>query len=365
MRVLSGRPFVELEFRGPAGSATACTWVDMGGGSLFVCDNVAGQLGVEWEMQPDTGEGAFGKPLQAISITSLPVAPQPDRTLVKPGRLFQPGYPATAFFPARAALGRDVLFDYPGNEFDVAPAGSMEMRGDERPAPRHPHSGFPRVELEIDGERLGFLLDTGATYTMVSEAVMDRWLQRHPDWLSTFGATRDASMGYPGTDLQRIVRVPEVKWGGSTLNGVGMIARREGVFEEWMSSMTTAPIVGALAGNVLSCFRLQLGDDSLFAEQRREVDMHELDGVGLAVGADGTGEFTVLGVCDAADESTKRLVQKGDRLLTVDGQEVTGALAHDLAQLLAGRPGEMRSLHLRRASEEISVDVATAAILSG
>lgn len=364
MRVRSGRPFVDLHFEGPGGSVTACTWVDMGGGSLFVCEDVASRLGVEWEMLPDTGEGEFGKPLHPISVTNLPVVPLPDRTLIKPGALFQPGYPATAFLPARAVLGRDVLFDYPGGEFDVAAAGSMKRRGDEHPAPRHPQSGFPRVELEIDGERLGFLLDTGATYTMVSSAVMDRWLERHPEWPSTFGGSRDASFGYARTDLQRLVRVPEVRWGSSTLRGVGMIARREGTFENYISSMTTAPIVGALAGNVLSCFRLQLGDDVLLAEQRREVDTHELDGVGLSIGADKRGEFTVLGVCEAAHDATKRLLQKGDVLLAVDGQPVTGLLAHDVALLLGGPPGEARTLVLRRGTADISVQVPTAAILS-
>ena len=37
-----------------------------------------------------------------------------------------------------------------------------------------------------------------------------------------------------------------------------MTSRREGVFEKYMSSMMTAPIIGSLAGNVLSHFRVEL-----------------------------------------------------------------------------------------------------------
>lgn len=364
MRVLSGRPFVDVDYRGPGGATTACTWVDTGGGPLIISDDMADALGVAWEVPAEKGGGGFGKTEDTVTIENLPVEPLSDRTRVKPGKLHQPGYPAPAFFPAHLMTERDVVFDYPGGEFDVALAGSIDPRGEELLAPRGGYYGFPRVELEIDGETLGFLLDTGATYTMVSDAVISRWLDRHPDWSSTFGGSRDASFGYAGTDLQRLVRVPEVRWGSTLLSGVGMIARREGTFEQMMSSMMTAPIVGALAGNVLSCFRIQLGDDVVFIEQKKDVDVHDLDGVGLAVGADEKGEFTVLGVCGAADDSTKRLVHAGDALLGVDGTAITGALAHDVALLLAGPPGETRSLALRRGSEELTVEVATAAILS-
>ncbi len=363
MKVFSGRPFVDLDLDGPMGAVTACTWVDTGGGNFFVSGELAKALGVSWELQPDHGEGAFGKTDVSLAIKNLPLEPQPGRILVMPGSLHQPGYPAKAFLPAHLMLGRDVLFDYPGGQFDVEVAGSMATSGQELPAPRHEQMGFPRVELEIDGERHGFLLDTGASYTMVSDALIANWQQHHPDWPVTFGASRDASMGYPA-DAGRLIRIPEVRWGDSVLHGVAMIARPEGTFERWMSSMMTAPIVGALAGNVLSRFRFQLGDDAVFLEQQRDIDTHDLDGVGLAVAADAAGEFTVLGICDAADESTKRLVRPGDVLLAIGGAQVTGELAHDVAILLGGPARETRSLTLRRETKELTVEVITAAILS-
>jgi hypothetical protein len=39
---------------------------------------------------------------------------------------------------------------------------------------------------------------------------------------------------------------------------VGVTSQREGVFEHWMSSLMTAPIVGSLAGNVLGQLRVEL-----------------------------------------------------------------------------------------------------------
>lgn len=363
MRVLCSRPFVDLDLEGPAGSARACTGVDTGGGAFFITGELGHALGVSWELQPDDGEGAFGKIELPPRVTNLPVEPLAARTLVKPGSLFEPGYPATAFFPAHLMLGREVLFDYPGGVFDLAPEGSMDSAAERLPAPRSSGMGFPRVELEIDGERLGFLLDTGASYTMVSDALLARWSERHPDWPVAFGASRHASMGQASTDLQRMIRVPKVRWGASVLSGVGMVGRPEGTFERYMSGMMTAPIVGALAGNVLRCFRFQLGQDVVFTQQIAEVDSHDLDGVGLALNVANDGRFAVVGVCDAADDSVKSGVETGDVLLAVDGSEVSGRLCHDVFALLADSAGETLALTLQRGQKDLTVEVTTASIL--
>lgn len=363
MRVLCGRPFIDLDLEGPLGSSTACAWVDTGGGAFFMAGALADSLGLEWELPPDHQDGEFGQAKTAPSVTNFPIQPDASRMWIKPGRLFEAGYPATAFLPAHLLLGRDVLFDYPDGQFDICIHGSVEAAGEELAAPRHPGMGFPRIELEVDGERLGFLLDTGAPYTMVSDSLIGRWLERHPTWPSTFGATRHAAMGRASIDMQRLIRVPEVRWGSSLLSGVGMVARPEGTFEGYMTKMMTAPIVGALAGNVLSSFRFQLAEESIFIEQKRDIDSHDLDGVGLALAVDDDGRFSVLGICDAADESVKRLVQAGDIVLSVDGQETTGRLSDDVFASLAGPPDETRSLTLRRDGTELTVEVTTAAIL--
>jgi hypothetical protein len=52
--------------------------------------------------------------------------------------------------------------------------------------------------------------------------------------------------------------LPKLTWSGNALADVGVVSRQTGVFEGWMSSMMTAPIVGSLAGNVLTQFRVDL-----------------------------------------------------------------------------------------------------------
>jgi hypothetical protein len=52
--------------------------------------------------------------------------------------------------------------------------------------------------------------------------------------------------------------LPQVTWGKHQLAKVGVTSQREGTFERYMSSLMTSPIVGSLAENVLSHFRLEL-----------------------------------------------------------------------------------------------------------
>ena len=55
----------------------------------------------------------------------------------------------------------------------VAKAGSTEARGVKVETPISSPSGFPRIELQIGGATHGFLLDTGASFTMISRTVLE------------------------------------------------------------------------------------------------------------------------------------------------------------------------------------------------
>jgi len=78
----------------------------------------------------------------------------------------------------------------------------------------------------------------------------------HGDWKRYPGAYGDAAT-LGGQTLETMF-VPSATWAGKPLTGVDVTSQREGVFEKWMSSMMTAPIIGSLGGNVLSHFRVEL-----------------------------------------------------------------------------------------------------------
>ncbi|HEX7941469.1 MAG TPA: hypothetical protein VF488_06665, partial [Gemmatimonadaceae bacterium] len=78
----------------------------------------------------------------------------------------------------------------------------------------------------------------------------------HPDWTREKGAVGEAAT-LGGQTLETMF-LPKLTWNGNALADVGVVSRQTGVFEEWMRSMMTAPIVGSLAGNVLTQFRVDL-----------------------------------------------------------------------------------------------------------
>jgi hypothetical protein len=163
------------------------------------------------------------------------------------------------------------------------------------------------------------LLDTGASFSMISAAVVDRWAER--GFPVVGGATGRAAMGSAGIDGGRMVRVPELRWGGLTFTNVGFVERPAGTFEGWMSGMMSAPIVGALAGNVFSHCRLDIDVPKHRVDVRADTtDLGgDLDVVGLALSRL-KDEFVVSGVSEGAAPTTAAAVLRGDVVVAVDGE---------------------------------------------
>jgi hypothetical protein len=149
-----------------------------------------------------------------------------------------------------------VVFDYPNATFTIARPGALTPRGSASPMPVGARSGFPRTEIEVNGEKYGFLLDTGASFTMVSDALLKKWGSDHPTWARHPGAYGEAAT-LGGQTLETMF-VPAGVWQSHKLGEFGVTSQREGTFEGYMSRMMAAPIIGSLAGNVLKRFRVEL-----------------------------------------------------------------------------------------------------------
>jgi hypothetical protein len=52
--------------------------------------------------------------------------------------------------------------------------------------------------------------------------------------------------------------VPAGQWGPNSLGEFGVTSQKAGTFEQYMTQMMSAPIVGSLAGNVLKQFRIEM-----------------------------------------------------------------------------------------------------------
>ncbi|MEZ4423380.1 MAG: hypothetical protein R3E98_08230 [Gemmatimonadota bacterium] len=128
---------------------------------------------------------------------------------------------------------------------------------------------FPRIRVEIDGDSLDLLFDTGATVSLTDSAwaalgaegprergtsfittsVLDRWLTRHPDW----AWIPDGDRNVAGS---RLVRVPVVRVAGFETGPVWFTERPDRNFREYMAQFMDRPVDGALGGNALRTFRV-------------------------------------------------------------------------------------------------------------
>jgi predicted aspartyl protease len=261
--VEGNRPFIDLTFRRPDGSQRSARFlIDSGGGDFLLTEALARDLGLKlgatW--REDGSEFAAVREPPKAFVGDFSLALNPKRVTVEIGAdsmlpKTAPGR-ADGLLPGHVLAHYHVVFDYPQGKFTVARAGALTPKGTPLPMPVHSDSGFPRTEIEVAGNTYGFLIDTGASFTMVSEVLLKAWGQDHPNWQRHQGAYGEAAT-LGGVTLETMF-VPGGSWGANQLTEFGVVSQREGTFERRMSAMTAAPIVGSLAGNVLKRFRLDL-----------------------------------------------------------------------------------------------------------
>jgi predicted aspartyl protease len=263
LEVVGNRAFVTLTLALPGGPRRKARFlVDTGGGGFLLAEPLARELGITWEETVREEGTEFGRaavvPQACVSDFTLKL--DPTRVLVILGKenILPPVAPghAEGLLPGHILAQYHVVFDYPRQTFTIGLPGIVTPEGAWLPMPVSKRSGFPRTELAIERVPHGFLIDTGASFTMVSEVVLKRWGEEHPEWERHEGAVGDAVI-LGGRTLETMI-VGSAAWGMFELRDVGVVSQPKGTFEQWMSSMMSAPIIGALAGNVLKRFRLEL-----------------------------------------------------------------------------------------------------------
>ncbi len=261
--VEGNRPFVEIAFRCANGSLRFARFlIDSGGGGFLIAESLARDLGLKWNQirREENMELATVTTLPNVFLDGFALDLEPERVFVilRTDNILPSvaqGY-AEGMFPGHLLAKYHVVFDYLKGMFTLARPDVLIPSGQPMPISVSKRQGFPRTELEVDGVLHGFLMDTGASFTMVSEVLLKSWGAAHPDWQRYLGAFGEATT-LGGTTLETLF-VHDGWWGVNQLQEFGVVSQREGIFENYMSSMMTAPIVGALAGNVLKYFRVEL-----------------------------------------------------------------------------------------------------------
>ena len=353
------RVFVELSFRRPDGSfRKARAWVDTGGGWFAVTERVANDIGAQRKGAPfeSDEQQAVDIASPAVYLGDLPLDLSSARAAAILGSdRVSPGVDAEAFLPARVLMHYQAVFDYAAKKFTLARPGTLQPQGQAVSSPIQKETGFPRIDIEIGGKPYGFLLDTGAAYTTASRDLLDQLAKDHPSWPRLTGAVGEANMVGTSDANALMVRLAKIRWGPFEIRNAGAISRRPGTFETYMSKLMTGPIVGALGGNVLRHFRVQIDYPSgiTYLKQVSQPNPSGLDSLGIVFRAAADGSYFVAGVAPKDDECLQRSVRVGDLIVEVDGLKATGVTRATLIQALSGKPGDTHKLIVERGGKQL------------
>jgi|GEM_PF-1286391 len=349
------RVFVTVQMSGAKGKARdVLCWFDTGGGGLQVTKDVAAELGLTFSGPVRSNEGLSYQSVTAPRVfvqgTEI-IVPTDDPVIAElDGRAISPSVRCQGFLPGYLLRPHRVLIDYPARRFGLnVPA---DLSAERLPVRIDPASGFVRLDCIVDGEHVGLLLDTGASATMLSRAFIDKLVAKHPDWKSAQGAYGPANMHGAKTELDaKMLRIPQLAIGNTTLRDVVAVSRPAGVFEKWMSGMVPAPIVGALGGNALRNLRLQIdfAKSQLTAIHTEILVPHEFDMVPITLRATFAG-YEIVGVLPDPKMAPLRETLVGKNLIAVDEHPVASLGIGDVLALLRGEPGGNHRLRVGGAS---------------
>lgn len=367
MIVEGNAPIIEAQVRHGQRVRTARFLIDTGGGAIFIGSNVMTDIAAVPSGPEQTEGGERLVPLQGltISVGGLELDLSGVKVVGTPANIrTMDRNTIEGILPASLLRKYRVVFDYPAQRFTIgAPGGAA--RGRRITSPIDAESGYPRIEAEIAGTKYGFLLDTGASFSMVSRAVLEGWSGQNPRWPTMTGAAGFANMSGNDPDKGPLLRVAKLKIGSFALPDVAMVSRSVGIYEKSMSDMMTAPIVGAIAGNVLRDFRVEIDylSGATYLEEKLHSTDRDLVTVGLILGFANNRDPAVTAVCSAAGEDVKKSVLVRDRLIAVDGRTVNGEPLAAIAELLSGEVGTLRRLTIRRNGQQLDVAVRTKKLL--
>jgi hypothetical protein len=251
-----------------ASGQTLTLYSDSGGGHTMLSPAVAtaNRLATTAEHTP---EGDFVSSADWLKFAPGAGIPRPaGKLLVRELSELMPGL--DGFLGQDWFGGRTWTFDYLGKRLfwratgDLPPGTRTPIHlNPDRDAPR-----FGRIQITIDGQALDVLFDTGATTRLtpaavgtlgkdaaaeraasfMKAAVFDRWRARHPEWKVLAAAEQRSSAD--------MIEVPSVTVAGQTVGPVWFTRRPDKAFDEFMSSLMDAPVVGAFGGSGLRYFRV-------------------------------------------------------------------------------------------------------------
>lgn len=251
-------------------------YTDTGGGFNAITHGAAELAGLETETTQADG--------REITIAEFPQFL--DGQGIPPGKAFMDGrlvvvddkaLDEDGFLGGRWFAGKTWRFDYlsgtlsllenwqaPANDAHAVKLGFQVNASGERTM------HFARMAIEVDGEAIDVLLDTGANAMLtessaphfdvepgtrvgtsfIIQSIFEQWANKHPDWTVVQAGDSVRGKAFP------MIRVPEVTIAGQTVGPVWFTQRPDRNFNEYMSRFMDAPVKGAVGGSAFRYFRM-------------------------------------------------------------------------------------------------------------
>lgn len=174
-------------------------------------------------------------------------------------------------------MGRTWTFDYPRQQLRLEPAAwrpdaSMHAAalGFLRNAQGEAATAFARITIQVDGQPIDMLLDTGAiahptaagkqashittvngfgVTSYIATSMLERWHKAHPAWR----IVQNGDDLHPKTK-SRLIEVPELDMAGWRTGPIWFTEQSDAAYHVYMAQWMDKPVEGALGGNVFAHF---------------------------------------------------------------------------------------------------------------
>jgi hypothetical protein len=346
-------------------------WLDNGNAEMSITAGLAKKLGLEASGEvkdtPSSKEQTVPVPSvllvggMALHATGL------ERAQVVLSRdSIAPGTSAEINLPSTVLRNYDVLVDYLNRELTIAAPGTLRFKGTAAKASLNPDNGLIQLPAKIADQDVNLALDMGSPFGLISQNVLAKLRQVHPQWPHMTGAVGVANFwGSPEEAHWELLRIPRLQYGGIPFTDVGVASFPKEMMA-WFEKRAGMPTAGLIGANVLLNYRVGIdyAHSTVYFDQASKQRAPEMDVVGLTLRPEPDGRYTVIGVADFEGKPSVVEVKPGDVLAAIDKVPAKGGTMGQVWSLLSGSPGEARTLTLERDGKPFTVEATVHRFLS-
>src|SRR5882672_9837762 len=246
------RVVIDVDLLLPDGSSKRIrAWVDNGNPELCLSRRVATLLGLtvtcgEHECAaPPPREIRIGG--MSVSLAAVKEAKIPLRPVAAAAVAF-PGMSAEINLPSTILRNYDVLINFPGHEFTLAPPGTLKFNGGKAKVLVNPETGLIQVPSQIENKKYNLALDLGSSISFLSDQLFDKIAAAHPKAPHMTGAVGPANMwGLDDEPQWKLMRVDRVQFGPLFFTNVAVVdfPKDRMAFFGKRAGIATAGLLGA------------------------------------------------------------------------------------------------------------------------